>query len=94
VEYKGERIIDFDGSKQKFYLFKVVYEYEEGDEPDAYLGIAGPYNIADSKKLETTGKGSGLYYEKKYDPELLNELFKSFMNDREKSLKEHPDWYK
>ncbi|MBS1610474.1 MAG: TraB/GumN family protein [Bacteroidetes bacterium] len=94
VEYKGERIIDFDGSKQKFYLFKVVYEYEEGDEPDAYLGIAGPYTIADSKKLETTGKGSGLYYEKKYDPELLNELFKSFMNDREKSLKEHPDWYK
>jgi uncharacterized protein YbaP (TraB family) len=94
VEFKGERIINFEGSKQKFYLFKVVYEYEEGDDPESYLGIAGPYSISNNKKLETNGHGTGLYYEKKYDAELLNELFKSFITEREKAMKEHPEWYK
>jgi len=93
IEYIGERIRVFDGSRQRFLLFKIVYEGEEGEEGESTLAIAGPYNLHNSKDVKTNGKGTGLYYEKPFDPASVDNFFESFISDREKSLKEHPEWY-
>ncbi|MGC4037345.1 MAG: TraB/GumN family protein [Chitinophagaceae bacterium] len=93
IEYKSERVINFNGSKQKFYLYKIVYG-EDSDEQTSYLGVAGPYSISDNRNIKTSVSISGLYYDKTFSAESLNELFNSFIAEREKLMKEHPEWYK
>ena len=55
------------GKKQKFYLFKVCFEYED-EEPTCYLGVAGPYSL-DQKKMESNDDVTELYWDEEFDSE-------------------------
>jgi uncharacterized protein YbaP (TraB family) len=56
INYIGERVGVLNGTKQKFLLFKVQFNDDEGLEE--YLGIAGPYPI-NSKKIGAESKATG-----------------------------------
>ena len=43
---QGERVVTFKGRKQKFYLYKLVYKYD--DEEFNYLGVSGPFELKSS----------------------------------------------
>lgn len=82
VKLISERETLYKGEKKRFYLFKVIYKYETGDEDngesDVYLGIAGPYSL-DSKNLDTDKDATGLFYKANFDSKKINEQFEEWL---------------
>jgi hypothetical protein len=60
ISFIGERVAEFKGKKQKFYLFNVVYKNEEEGTKESYLGIAGPYSPA-GKEIVTYADASAVF---------------------------------
>jgi hypothetical protein len=85
VEYFGERVMNFMGKKQKFYLYKVYYT--RGDAASCYLGVAGPYST-DAKDVSSTHDVTGLYYDEAFDPKKADEQLKELISQAEEWLKE------
>jgi uncharacterized protein YbaP (TraB family) len=86
VSFIAERVIDFMGKKEKFYLFKVTYD----DEETSYLGIAGPYP-PNSKEIFTNRDATGIYWEEQYDKTKLDQQFKAWLASVEQSQKEEKE---
>lgn len=75
VMYLGERTRIANGEKQKYYLFKVVFNGE--NELEEYLGITGPYNF-NSKKIETSSKAAG-FAQGLYNTKTIDSQFKQYL---------------
>jgi len=85
INFIGERITIFMGKKQKFYLFKIDFSYEE--ESSSYLGITGPYLLS-GKEIITSSKASGINWDEAYVKKKIDEQFKNYISQTEENLKE------
>ena len=64
VKFIETKTSEYKGEKKRFYLFKIVYAYDEEDDSSElteYLGIVGAYST-DSKDIKYDGKGIALFY--------------------------------
>jgi hypothetical protein len=84
VDYIGERTEMFMGKKQKFYLYKVMFDY---DTASIYLGVAGPYSM-DIKDYKSTHDATGVIWKENYYVKTTDPLFKEFIAGIEKDLEE------
>ncbi|MGZ8544615.1 MAG: hypothetical protein ACXWV0_04930, partial [Flavisolibacter sp.] len=85
VEFLGEREILFMGGKKRFFIFQLVYEYEE--EKEYYLGITGPYELMGGEIL-TESKASGIYWEESFELPKLEEQLRNLLKSMETYLRE------
>jgi hypothetical protein len=76
VNFVKEKIVDYNGEKQRFYLFKIDYA------DSAQLGIAGPYAI-NKKDVATTYTGLGIYWDASYDAKKTDDQFDIYMQQME-----------
>lgn len=74
VTYIGEKTALYDGKQQRFYLFKVSYSEEEGDET---LAICGPYSM-DKKKLGSSYKAVA-FSEEGYKKSEIQKQFRALL---------------
>ncbi|MCU0385704.1 MAG: TraB/GumN family protein [Flavihumibacter sp.] len=65
-----------DGKKQYYYLYKVSFNTEDGEE--SYLGVAGPF-LSKSRIDTTPGEYTGVYYDELLDESKLMEQFEAFI---------------
>jgi hypothetical protein len=75
----GERTAMFKGKKQKFYLYKLVYEY--GEETFSYLGISGPFDLKASNVLSVDSISGVITGE--FDQSRITESFKAYLSEYE-----------
>lgn len=69
-----------DGKKKYYYLYKVSFSTEEGEE--SYLGVAGPY--LSKRRIDTTpGEYTGVYYDELFDESKLMEQFEAFIQSQQ-----------
>ena len=72
----GERQIQFNGKKKKFYLFKVTVIYDkEAGEKEEFLGISGPFSL-NAANVEMEIDTSSVYFEEAYDAKQLERQLK------------------
>ena len=84
VIFVAEKTVMFKGKKQKFYLFKVVFDYEEdGSNTNAYLGITGPYSLS-ATNCDSDNSATGLIWDEEFDSKRVEELFKKHIAEAEK----------
>lgn len=76
---------EYKGKNSRFFLYRVVFKYDEGEEEEedetySYLAVAGPFDI-DSKSIILDEKNnlSGLYYIKEFDPYSIDEFFTAYI---------------
>jgi uncharacterized protein YbaP (TraB family) len=77
----GERIATFKGRKQRFFLYRLEYEFE--DEKYTYLGVSGPFNLKTSDVLPAdviSGVVAG-----EFDHKRIAEHFKNYLAEYEGS---------
>lgn len=85
MNYIGERTLVYKGKKQRFYLYKVVYSYENEEgktEVNKYLGIAGPFAV-DGKNLKIDNGITGLYYKEEFDPKKTDKQLNAYIKSNE-----------
>ena len=80
ITFKAERIVEYEGKKQRFFLYKLVYSGYE----DAYLAVAGPYSL-DSKDLSSDNSATGLYFDDYIEGSNIDTLFKKYMQSFKQS---------
>ena len=76
VTFVKEKTVDYNGKRQRFYLFKIDYSN------NSQLGIAGPYAI-NEKDFRTTYTGLGIYWDASYDAKQTDDQFKIYMQQME-----------
>ncbi len=86
IEYLGERLAEFSGGQKRFFLFRITFEEEEGEKPETYLGIAGPYEI-DPKNLETSNDATGYHYDEAYNKKQVDKHFRTLLDNAEEYIK-------
>lgn len=86
MDYIGERLAELNGKKMRFYLFKISFEEEEGDEPGTFLGIAGPYEL-DQKNLVTSNDATGYQYDEPYNKKQVDKHFRTLLDNAEEYIK-------
>ena len=86
MEYLGEKLAELNGRKMRFYLFKIGFEEEEGDEAENYLGIAGPYEM-DAKNLETSNDATGYNADEVYNKKQVDKQFRTLLDNAEEYIK-------
>jgi uncharacterized protein YbaP (TraB family) len=86
MEYLGEKLAELNGRKMRFYLFKIGFEEDEGDEPENYLGVAGPYEM-DPKNLETTNDATGYNADEAYNKKQVDKHFRTLLDNAEEYIK-------
>lgn len=82
ILFVGERIIKFKGKNQKFYLYKVSFDTEEGG---SYLGITGPYPVTPTTKLKQSSEADGIYYDEEYNASKLDTMLKAYLKRLEEN---------
>ncbi|MBK8427975.1 MAG: hypothetical protein IPL27_19305 [Lewinellaceae bacterium] len=82
----GERLAELNGQKMRFYLFKIGFEDEEGNDTESYLGMAGPYEI-DPKNLVTTNDATGYQYDEAYNKKQVDKHFRTLLDNAEDYIK-------
>lgn len=88
IEYVGERTELFMGKKQKFYLFKICFLFEEGkDDDECYFGLSGPYSLVQNN-FETSNDASEILWDDYFDKGKINEWFRDALKRTEKWIKE------
>lgn len=85
----GERTTEFMGVKQKFYLYKVSFEYEDG-ESENYLGIAGGY-APGQKEITSYPEAMGIYWNEELAKGEIDRQFKSYLESTAAYLKEQKE---
>ncbi|HWJ92603.1 MAG TPA: hypothetical protein VNR87_15910, partial [Flavisolibacter sp.] len=73
------------GKKQKFHLFKVSVEGEEGIE--SYLAIAGPYALG-RQELISYADASGLYSDEPFNKNKIDNHLAAYLQHTAEYLKE------
>lgn len=95
ITFIGERMTMFMDKKQKFYLFKIIYEFDD-ETTEAYLGVAGPYSL-NTKQILTESDAAGIITEE-FDPTVIDIQFKKYLKETEdwlkKNRKEFPEGIK
>jgi hypothetical protein len=86
IVFLEERTAEFMGKKQKFYLYKLSYKYD--DTIESYLGIAGPY-LPSSKTIVRNSAATGIYWDAQYDNKQISSQFKAHLQSWEEFLKEN-----
>lgn len=86
LELIGEKIADFNGQKMRFYLYRVGYSYGEKKEQDAFLGVAGPYEL-DATNMETSGEMTDMNFDEQFDKKETNRLFREMLERAEEYLR-------
>ncbi|MES1214850.1 MAG: TraB/GumN family protein [Bacteroidota bacterium] len=81
VIFIAEKTAMFRGKQEKFYLFKVVYNYED-EESEKYLGIAGPYAKV-AGKIITRSDAGGVFRDEAFDPKKINAQLKEYLKQME-----------
>jgi uncharacterized protein YbaP (TraB family) len=76
LEYIGEQVAMYKKREHKFFLFKVIYEYD--GEKTIYLGIAGPFP-KDTKKYYIENHVSGTQFDTEYTKGLEKKLLKEYL---------------
>lgn len=84
ITFLSEKEAIFQGKKQKFYLFKLNYVYE--DEKEVYLGICGPY--APGQKEIKTNPSVITLSDEQLGSRNLDELFEKTLKVQEEYLSE------
>ncbi|HYE56365.1 MAG TPA: TraB/GumN family protein [Chitinophagaceae bacterium] len=84
LQFIGERTATFNGKKQRFYLYKTVYEYE--DRQYAYLAVGGCFDT-DPKKFESSYDISGIYWEEEFSQSAIDKHFKAYLAAYEEAVK-------
>ena len=84
VQFIGERMAEYKGEKQKFFLFRITYKYDDGDS-GTYLGITGPY--VGTKKVVINSEVTGLYLDEPFDTKKVDQHLKLYLEQQEKNLK-------
>lgn len=82
IVFVGERTVTFKGKKQKFYLYKVSFDMEEGG---SYLGITGPYPVTPTTKLKQSSEADGIYYDEEYNASKLDTMLKAYLKGFEEN---------
>lgn len=80
LELVGERQLQYKGGLKRFYLFRVQFETVDDEEPEVYLGIAGPFS-ADRKDVSRINSITGLFTSEGFDPEKLDEHLKAYLDE-------------
>jgi len=65
IVFISEMIAEYEGSKRKFYLYKVTYTGEDNTE-ESHLGITGPYETSGGK-LVVSSDASAILFSEAYD---------------------------
>ncbi len=86
VSLIGERVVEFMGKRQKFYLYKVSYEYEDGDS-EHYLGIAGGYAL-NQKEIQNYPDAMGIFWTEAFEKNKIDSQFKTYLESMAADLKE------
>jgi hypothetical protein len=81
----GERSADFNGKKSRFYLFKVVYKYDDADDEE-YFAVAGPYSF-DGKDISSDHAASGIFFDETYSRKLEDKHFKELLKRGEEYIR-------
>jgi len=76
LEFIGEQLAIYKKREHKFFLFKVIYEYD--GERSVYLGIAGPFP-KDTKKYYIENHISGTQFDTEYTKGLEKKLLKEYL---------------
>jgi hypothetical protein len=86
VQFIVEKTALFMGKQQRFYLFKVVFDYEEG-ETETFLGVTGPYAKIPGKVISWPDI-RGFNRDETFDPKKIDAQLKSFLQQEEEYLHE------
>lgn len=81
ITFIGERVNEFMGKKQNFFLFKVSYGGDNSSE--FHLGITGPYSLTD-KQIITSSDASGLFWSQAFDKSRIGEQLREYLSSTEK----------
>jgi uncharacterized protein YbaP (TraB family) len=75
----GERLAMFKGRKQRFFLYKLEYAFD--DEKYTYLGVSGPFNVKATDVLSADAISGVVAVE--YDQKKIAEHFKNYLSEYE-----------
>lgn len=91
VTYLKEKTVEFNGKKQKFYLYKVTFGDGEDEEETNYLGVAGPFSL-NIKEMKTDESGTGINWHDEFDAKKIDALFDAwFKRLTEEGSEEGPE---
>jgi hypothetical protein len=76
LTYVGEQMAPHKGKQEKFYLFKVIFDYD--GERSEYLGVSGPFP-ENSKTFFVEGHITGTYFDAEYAKGLEKKLVKEYL---------------
>lgn len=82
IQFVGERMAVYKGTKSKFYLYKVQYSYD--NQVQSYLGVVGPYKTGSAVQSGTDVIG---LCNEPYDGSAIDSQLTSFLKERETNLK-------
>jgi len=85
ISFVGEKLKEFMGSRQKFYLFKIVYTELESE--NVFLGIAGPYPAAGTAVF-TARDATGIFWDENFSASKLDAHLKTYLGEIAVYLKE------
>lgn len=80
LELVGERQLQYKGEMRRFYLFRIQFESADEEEPEVYLGVAGPFSI-NRKDTGRMNAITGLFTSESYDPEKLDEHLQAYLDE-------------
>lgn len=81
IEFVKERVYSFNGTKSRFYLYKVKFEEDDTE----YLAVAGAFDLNQSIfDIKEDGYAVGIYTEEEFDEESIDEMFEKFIAGYEK----------
>jgi uncharacterized protein YbaP (TraB family) len=76
----GERLASVKGAQQRFYLFKVSFEYD--GEVESHLAVCGKFDL-NKKKVEVKDEDLTIkvFYDSKFEPATITKLFDQYVKD-------------
>ena len=79
----GERVALINGIQQRFYLYKITFDYD--GEPESYLAICGKFDINKKKVvLKDEDILVKVFYDEKFTTMSVNKQFNEFVKDNQK----------
>ncbi|MET0637470.1 MAG: hypothetical protein ABWZ25_15670 [Chitinophagaceae bacterium] len=78
IKFITEKTITHEGKKQKVFLYRIRYDY---DEPEFYLGVSGYYSTDPKKLSSAAGDLTGVYFSEQYDSKKMEELLSGYLEE-------------
>lgn len=70
-----EKVIMYKGKKQRFWIYKLSFS---ADEPDYYMGVAGPYDL-NAKNFDSNHNVTSVYWDKNFESNKIDSLLKEYL---------------